>query len=113
MTDLQTKNAFRMTVQQAAAADMAEILALTEQVFANEQAIPRELIPIPAEQEPRWWYIRQAEPAWEYEPPPDTAFPLLIFASAARLPAHRPHKYPHGDRSEIRRRYLHFSKPFP
>ena len=42
-----------------AAADMAEILALTEQVFADEQAIPRELIPIPAEQEPRWWYIRQ------------------------------------------------------
>ena len=48
-----------MTVYQATAADMAEILALTEQVFADEQAIPRELIPIPAEQEPRWWCIRQ------------------------------------------------------
>ena len=48
-----------MTIRQASAADMAEIMTLVEQVFSDEQNIPRELIPIPAEREPRWWYIRQ------------------------------------------------------
>ena len=49
-----------MTIRQASTADMAEIMTLVEQVFSDEQNIPRELIPLPAEQEPRWWYIRQA-----------------------------------------------------
>ena len=48
-----------MTIRQASAADMAEIMTLVEQVFSDEQNIPRDLIPIPAEREPRWWYIRQ------------------------------------------------------
>ena len=48
-----------MTIRQASTADMAEIMTLVEQVFSDEQNIPRELIPLPAEQEPRWWYIRQ------------------------------------------------------
>ena len=48
-----------MTIRQASTADMAEIMTLVEQVFSDEQNIPRELIPIPAEREPRWWYIRQ------------------------------------------------------
>ena len=48
-----------MTIRQASTADMAEIMTLVEQVFSDEQNIPRELIPLPAEREPRWWYIRQ------------------------------------------------------
>ena len=48
-----------MTIRQASTADMAEIMNLVEQVFSDEQNIPRELIPLPAEREPRWWYIRQ------------------------------------------------------
>ena len=48
-----------MTVQRAAPEDMAEIMTLVSSVFSGEQAIPRELIPIPAEREPHWWYIRQ------------------------------------------------------
>ena len=46
-----------MTIRQASAADMAEIMTLVEQVFSDEQNIPRELIPIPAEQEPRWLLV--------------------------------------------------------
>lgn len=48
-----------MTVQCAAPEDMAEIMTLVSSVFADEQSIPRELIPIPAEREPLWWYMRQ------------------------------------------------------
>ena len=48
-----------MTIRQASTADMAEIMTLVEQVFSDEQNIPRELIPLPAEREPCWWYIRQ------------------------------------------------------
>lgn len=50
-----------MMIRQASTADMAEIMTLVEQVFSDEQNIPRELIPLPAEREPRWWYIRQNE----------------------------------------------------
>ena len=48
-----------MTIQQATANDMPEIMALVSSVFSGEQAIPPELIPIPAEKSPRWWCIRQ------------------------------------------------------
>ena len=34
-------------------------MALVSSVFTGEQNIPLELIPIPAEKEPCWWYIRQ------------------------------------------------------
>lgn len=48
-----------MTVQRATTEDMAEIMTLVGSVFSGEQAIPLELIPIPAEKSPQWWYIRQ------------------------------------------------------
>lgn len=48
-----------MTVQRATTEDMAEIMTLVGSVFSGEQAIPPELIPIPSEKSPQWWYIRQ------------------------------------------------------
>ena len=48
-----------MTVQQATDKDMVEIMALVTHTFAHEQGIPEEMIPIPAEKDPHWWYIRQ------------------------------------------------------
>ena len=47
-----------MKVHPATEQDMAEIMALVIRTFAEEQGIPAELIPIPAEKEPRWWCIR-------------------------------------------------------
>ena len=48
-----------MTIHIAAPEDMPEILNLVEEVFAGEQGIPRELIPIPEEKEPVWWCARE------------------------------------------------------
>ena len=47
-----------MKVHPATEQDMAEIMALVVRTFAEEQGIPAELIPIPAEKEPHWWCIR-------------------------------------------------------
>ncbi len=46
-----------MTFRRAAESDMAQILRLITDIFAGEQGIPEELIPIPAEAGPVWWCI--------------------------------------------------------
>jgi N-acetylglutamate synthase-like GNAT family acetyltransferase len=48
-----------MNVCIAAPEDMPAILDLVCEVFAGEQGIPRELIPIPEEKEPCWWCMKQ------------------------------------------------------
>ena len=47
-----------MKVHPATEQDMADIMALVIRTFTEEQGIPAELIPIPAEKMPRWWCIR-------------------------------------------------------
>lgn len=47
-----------MTVRQATDHDMAEIMELVEHTFFHEQGIPKNMIPIPGDKDPRWWYIR-------------------------------------------------------
>ena len=46
-------------VRRAADTDMEAVLALTAKVFEGEQDIPREMNPIPAEKQPRWWCMEQ------------------------------------------------------
>ena len=48
-----------MILQKAAANDMAEIMNLVTAVFAGEQGIPAQLIPIPDEKEPQWWCAKE------------------------------------------------------
>ena len=48
-----------MTIHIAAPEDMPEILQLIGEVFAGEQGIPREMIPIPEEKEPVWWCAKE------------------------------------------------------
>ena len=46
-------------IRRAQPEDMELILALTGQIFEEEQQIPREMNSIPAEKQPQWWCMEQ------------------------------------------------------
>ncbi len=50
----------KMTIRRARNEDIPSILVLITEIFAGEQEIPEELIPIPEEMEPRWWCAEES-----------------------------------------------------
>ena len=44
-----------MILRKAAEADLGAVLALAQNIFEQEQQIPRALTDIPAEKRPQWW----------------------------------------------------------
>ena len=53
------KKTKEVAIQRATKDDMPLILKLITEVFAGEQQIPVELIPIPEEKNPQWWCMKQ------------------------------------------------------
>lgn len=49
-----------MIIRRARNEDIPRILVMITEVFAGEQEIPEELIPIPEEMEPRWWCAEES-----------------------------------------------------
>ena len=63
-----------LTLRRATDEDMGGIFRLLREVFTGEQRIPAELIPLPPEQSPQWWWcalvggeIAGAVAAWKVE----------------------------------------------